>query len=380
MFVEVVRLFMVLLFTAAGFWLARDLGSSSTAPSVGGMLGCLAGYVSGGILGRLLERAVGAVERTVERVPAAQVLAGLVGGVAGGLAGALLAAPLVIAVEVEIALPLIGLVVWIAAYAGYRVAAHKSAELFHLVGLSTRPLVRATPFDRKDGFVVDTSAVMDGQLLPLTRAGLLDGDLLVPRFVLDELQGLADSPDTTRSRRAQRGLEVLDVLRREAPAHVYVLDDEVPEIAEVDAKLVALALRLQLRLLTNDTNLSRIAEVQGVPTCNLRRLAADLGPGIVGGDVIEVALQRPGRESGQGVGFLDDGSMVVVNGGAGLVGAGPRQFVVASIVPTAVGRLVFARLDDASGAVTGSEGMGSTADGESVVRELHPRSSPKAPA
>ena len=182
--------------------------------------------------------------------------------------------------------------------------------------------MRARPYDDSDGFIVDSSAVMDGQLLPLSRSGLFRDDLYVPRFVLDELQGMADANDE-RSRRAQRGLEILEVLRREAPSRVLVLDDEVPEVDEVDAKLVALARKLQLRLLTNDVNLAKVAEIQGVPAIIPRRLAADLIPGVLAGETLVVALNRPGRHPGQGVGFLDDGSMVVVNGGEDLVGAGP---------------------------------------------------------
>ena len=118
------------------------------------------------------------------------------------------------------------------------------------------------------------------------------------------------------------------------------------EHAGVDAKLVALARRLQLRLLTNDVNLARVAEVQGVLTVIPRRLAADLVPGVLAGETIQVALTRAGRHPGQGVGFLEDGSMVVVNGGVDLVNAGPMSFVVSSIVPTIAGRIVFARSDD----------------------------------
>jgi uncharacterized protein YacL len=203
--------------------------------------------------------------------------------------------------------------------------------------------VQAQRFEDSDGFLVDTSAVMDGQLLPLARSGLFRDDLMVPGFVLDELQGMADAGDD-RSRRARRGLETLETLRREAPNRVYVLDDEVPEVKEVDAKLVRLARKLQIRLLTNDVKLAKVAEVQGVPTVIPRRLASELSPAVVAGETIEVALTRNGRHEGQGVGFLEDGSMVVVNGGADLVDAGPLQLVVSSIVPTAAGQLVFARV------------------------------------
>ena len=127
---------------------------------------------------------------------------------------------------------------------------------------------------------------------------------------------------------------------------MLVLDDEVPEVDEVDAKLVALARKLQLRLLTNDVNLAKVAEIQGVPAIIPRRLAADLIPGVLAGETLVVSLNRPGRHPGQGVGFLDDGSMVVVNGGEDLVGAGPVSLVVSSIVPTSAGRMVFARPND----------------------------------
>jgi uncharacterized protein YacL len=211
--------------------------------------------------------------------------------------------------------------------------------------MSTRPLVRAQAYDARDGMLVDTSVIMDGQLLPLARAGVLSGDVMVARFVLDELQGFADAPDDVRRRRARRGLETLEALRSEGNVRVFVLDDEVPEHKEVDAKLIALARRLQLRLLTNDGPLARNADLQGVPTCNLRRLAQELTPSIGPGDFVRVALTREGKEPGQGVGHLEDGSMVVVNGGSELVGGPEVMLQVTSVVPTAAGRLLFARTE-----------------------------------
>jgi uncharacterized protein YacL len=343
-FVEVVRLFLVVLFTAAGFWIGRDLAPQTvTIDGIAGMLGCLVGYVLGGFLGRSLAQVVGVVERRIDRLPPPAVLAGLLGGAAGAVMGATLSAPALLLLDPSIALPLGGLIVWTSAYTGFRIAVHESEALFAAFGLSTRPLVRATPYAESDGFLIDTSAIMDGQLLALTRSGIFRVDFLVPRFVLDELQGFADARDDPRARRAQRGLEGLDAVRRESIGRVLVLDDEVPEIRDVDAKLIALAKRLQVRLLTTDANLARNAEVQGVPTVNLRRLAADLAPEIVGGQPLRVSLLKEGQQPGQGVGYLDDGSMVVVNDGEALVGAGELDFIATSVVPTAAGRIVFAR-------------------------------------
>jgi uncharacterized protein YacL len=338
-----VRLFVVLLGTAGGFWVARDLGSESEA--LAAMIGCLAGYVGGGMFGRLLERALGVVERRVNHIPPAQVVAGTLGAIAGASAALLLVLPVSLFLPARAAIPLAGLLAWVFAWLGFRVLGAKSVQVLEMLGLSTRPLVRAHAFDARDGLLVDSSVVMDGQLLALARAGILGSDLLVPRFVLDEVQGFADSADETRRRRATRGMEALETLRDEGSLRIYVLDQELPDFAGVDAKLIALAQRLQLRLLTNDGPLTRNAELQGVRTTNLRKLAHEISPVVVPGDFVRVALTREGKEAGQGVGHLDDGSMVVVNGGADLVG-GPEVLIqVTSIVPTSAGRLVFASLE-----------------------------------
>ena len=344
MFVEGVRLFVVVLGTAAGYALAKDL--SFEAVGVGAMIGCLAGYVAGGLLGRLLDRALGAVEKKVESVPPARVVAGAIGALTGAAVAAAFVLPIALLLPARIAIPVAGLVAWVAGWLGLRVLGERSVAVLEMLGLSTRPLVRAHAFDASDGLLVDTSVVMDGQLLALTRAGILGSDLLVPRFVLDELQGFADAPDETRARRARRGLETLERLRAEGPGRLYILDDELPDIDQVDAKLVALARRLQLRLLTNDGPLARNAEIQGVATCNLRKLAQEISPSVLPGDFVRVALTREGRETGQGVGHLDDGSMVIVNGGVDLVGGPEVMLQVTSVVPTSAGRLLFAKLED----------------------------------
>lgn len=349
MFVEIVRLFMVAFATMAGLTVGQNFDARAADPggsglqSLGGVVGCLVGYVAGGILGRLLERGLGIVERSTERLPATKLFSGAAGAVIGGLLGAMLALPAPLLLQPAVGLPLLGLSVWSVSWLGMRIGMNKAEELFAMAGLSTRPLIRSTPYAAGDGYVVDTSAIMDGQLLPLARAGLLEGDLLVPLFVLDELQGLADATDGTRSRRARRGLEILDMLRTDGAARVSVIDDEMPGFTEVDAKLVALAKRLQTRLLTTDGNMARVAEVQGVATCNLRQLAYELWPARMPGDVVHVELVRKGNEDGQGVGYLEDGSMVVVSEAAALVGA-EVDVMVTSTIPTAVGRMVFAKL------------------------------------
>ena len=361
MFVEVMRGLVVLLGTAAGYLLARDLAPSApSAGGIGAMLGVLVGYLSGGMLGRSMDRALGVVERRTARVPGPRLFAATLGALAGAVAGTIGTLPLLLHVRPALSVPIAAIATWFLGALGARIAAARCGDLFAAAGLSTRPLVRSEAFDARDGHLVDTSAIMDGRFAGLVRAGVLTGDLLVPRFVLDELQGFADGgPESPQARRARRGLESLDAFGREGSVRVRVLDDEVPEVAEVDAKLVALARRLELRLITADAPLAQVAELQGVPTLNVRRLAADLAAPVVAGETLTVRLVKPGREPGQGVGFLDDGSMVVVNGGAGAVGAEPITVTVSSVVPNAAGRIVFARPVADGGAPVGTAPTGS---------------------
>jgi len=357
-FVEVSRLLVVVTFMLTGLAVGRSADSTAAA-TLAPVLGTLLGYVAGGVLGRLIDRALGVVEAKVEHVSGARLLTGALGALAGGAAGVVLAVPFVFLLPVVQAVLVGSLLVWTGITLGVRVAVAKSEDLFAMAGLSTRPLVRSSPYAKGDGHILDTSAVMDGSLGSLVRAGLVDQDLFVPRFVLDELQGFADAHETVQARRARAGLELLGTLQQDGPVHVKVLDDEVPEHAEVDAKLVALARRLEIRLLTCDVNLQRVAELQGVRVINVRRLAADLRPGHVAGETFTIELVRPGKEAGQGVGYLDDGSMVVVNGAAERIGETVTAEVT-STLPTSVGTLVFARLSgadadtDASSAATPS--------------------------
>ncbi|MGI8793075.1 MAG: PIN/TRAM domain-containing protein [Acidimicrobiales bacterium] len=348
MFVEIVRLFIVFFATIAGYSLGRGDGvAAGNGAVIGSTLGASVGYVVGGMIGRLLRRAMGTVERQFERAPAGRVLAGAVGAAfLGGLA-ALIGVPLVVLLPGLWGWPALGLLVYLGLWLGYRIASSKFEELLALAGLSTRPLVRAAPYGDFDGdaVLVDSSAIIDGRLLGVARAGFLHAPMLVPQFVLDEVQGIADASDPTRRRRGLRGLDMLAAMRTEAGVDVHVLDDPVVEHDEVDAKLVTLARRLNVRLLTVDHALQRVAEVQGVLCLNLDRLASGLQPAHVPGEVVQVQITREGRDPGQGVGFLDDGTMVVVGGAASRVGEDVEARVTGN-AKTSVGTMLFASLDE----------------------------------
>ena len=350
MFVEITRLFIVILATAAGYTLGRGdavVEATGNGAVVGATLGACVGYVAGGVLGRLLRRAMGVVENKVEDFHAGRMLAGAVGGAFLGGLCALVGVPLVIVLPGLWGWPLLALLIWIGLYLGWRIAAQKYEELLALAGLSTRPLVRATPYGggEIDAHLIDSSAIVDGRLLAVTRAGFLKGALLVPRFVLDEVQSIADAQDPVRRRKGRRGLDLLDALRSQPGSEVHVLDDEVVELDDIDAKLVALARRLKVDLVTTDEPLQRVAELQGVRCLNLARLADGLRPVHVAGEVIRLPIAREGREPGQGVGFLDDGTMVVVGDAAGLVGKEVDVRITGN-VRTALGTMLFASVSE----------------------------------
>ncbi|HEX7167094.1 MAG TPA: PIN domain-containing protein [Acidimicrobiales bacterium] len=346
MFVEITRLFIVFLATAAGYTLGRGdavAGASENGAIVGATLGACVGYVAGGVLGRLLRSAMGVVEERVDELHAGRMLAGAFGGACTGGLTALATAPLVVILPGLWGWAVAAQFVWIGVYFGWRVGWRKYEDLLALAGLSTRPLVRATPYGGGEtaAHLLDTSAILDGRLLAVTRAGFVQGALLVPRFVLDEVQSVADAHDPVRRRKGRRGLDLLDALRSSATNEVHVLEDDVVELDEVDAKLVALARRLKVDLLTVDEPLQRVAELQGVKVLNLARLSAGLRPVHVAGEVIRIPITREGREPGQGVGFLDDGTMVVVGDAAALVGREVDVRITGN-VRTALGTMLFA--------------------------------------
>ena len=206
------------------------------------------------------------------------------------------------------------------------------------------PYVRFVPHEVDTPLVVvDTSALIDGRIAKICEAGFLSAALVIPRFVLDELNVVADSSDSVRQARGRRGLEVLGELRKIKNIDIRIPESDVTKKQDVDAKLVFLAQSMNAKLLTTDFNLAKMAEFHGVHWLNLNSLARSLRPELVLGEHLEVELVKAGKEEGQAVGYLEDGSMVVVQGGRSYVGQ--RVTVeIASVLPSAGGKMVFARM------------------------------------
>jgi len=205
------------------------------------------------------------------------------------------------------------------------------------------PYVRLSRHDRgEEAYLVDTSTIIDGRLLDLCKAHFLEGRLIIPRFVLKELQAVADSTDPVKRSRGRRGLEVLNQLRQLVSSDVRIHEEELPGITETDAKLVKLAQMLGSRIITTDYNLNKIAEFQNASVLNINELAQALRPVVLPGETLEVKPIKEGKEHHQAVAYLDDGTMVVVENGRPFIGQSVRGLVT-SVLQTAAGRMVFVR-------------------------------------
>jgi uncharacterized protein YacL len=223
-------------------------------------------------------------------------------------------------------------------------------ELFGGARESVRGRVLAGGGDR---VLVDTSAIIDGRIADVAQTGFLFCTLVVPRFVLGELQQVADSADANKRARGRRGLDVLEQLQKNSLAPVEIVDLEVEGPLDVDSKLVRLARSRDWSLLTNDYNLNRVAALQGITVLNINDLANALKATCIPGDIIRLRIIHPGKDSGQGVGYLADGTMVVVEGASRLVGE-ESDIVVTRAIQTAAGRIIFGRLKDQSNGHTSS--------------------------
>lgn len=284
----------------------------------------------------------GAILRAVLSLSSGEFVTAVVGMLTGLLMGFLLGLPLSALPEPYGTLVPIGVsVVFGLGMLGATVAKrHDLMAAAEAVGLLPRPRTERD-VARGQRIFVDTSAVIDGRIADIVATGFVSGKLVVPRFVLDELQRIADSPDTLRRNRGRRGLEILGSLQK-GPVPVEVDEADVPNIPDVDGKLVALARAAGGAILTTDFNLNRVADLQGIRVLNVNSLANAMKPAFLPGDELRVKVIQEGKEAGQGVGFLDDGTMIVVEGGHRFLDR-EVDVLVTRVLQTVAGRMVFAQ-------------------------------------
>jgi uncharacterized protein YacL len=313
-----------------------------------GLVGALTGLILPPFLST---RPLRAFRSILARISPQSLFASLLGLIVGLMVAALLAFPLsLLPSPFGRIMPFIGVV--ILGYMGVSVFVTRQNDLFSVFTAFRGSGAQGNSGATSDGpgqnwaetrtILLDTSVIIDGRIADIARTGFLPGSLLIPRFVLNELQYIADSPDSLRRQRGRRGMEVLAQLQREPSIPVRITDIDVEGVREVDDKLVILARQMRCPILTNDFNLNRIAELQGVTILNINELANAVKSVMLPGEVLCVRIIQEGKEPNQGVGYMDDGTMVVVESGREHLEK-EVNVLVTKVLQTAAGRMIFAR-------------------------------------
>jgi uncharacterized protein YacL len=335
--VEGVRLIFIAVLGAAGYQVGASLwGSTGTRALLAVFIGAGCGYVVGGVMGRLTLKAVKGMEEELRRKPAPVIAGGVVGLIIGLLIAALLMVPLLF-LPSGAAWPAIVFIYLTVGSLGFRLGQAKYEDLFGLVGMKPRASAGA----RGDLYVMDTSALIDGRVSDLVATGFVSGTILLHDGVLRELQAISDSSDPTRRSRGRRGLDVLVDLQKQPTVQFQLVEEH--GVIDVDAALVRLARERGAQLITVDHNLSKVAEAVRVPVAQINALASKFRVPYTAGDELQVRLVKEGREHGQGIGYLEDGTMVVVERATELIGS-QVDVTVRNVIQTTTGRMVFAAL------------------------------------
>ena len=314
---------------------ATTIGVSIFGGSVCGLIS----YLISPMLIKSARRINNWIETALKSVPTQDIAVGVTGLVIGLLVGALLGLALH-------RIPLIGnyltaLVTLFTGYLGTSLMLNRKEEMTFLTNLFTRQ-ARADKSGARSAKILDTSVIIDGRIVDIAATGFLEGVIIVPGFVLEELRHIADSSDTLKRNRGRRGLDILNRIQKESHIPVQIVEHDFDDIPEVDSKLIKLAKMLKGKIVTNDYNLNKVCELQGVPVLNINELANAIKPVVLPGEEMPAQIIKDGKEIGQGVAYLDDGTMVVVEGGRRYIGE-TIDVVVTSVLQTAAGRMIFAK-------------------------------------
>ncbi len=344
------RMIGLILFGTMGVWFGvylSDLlgGLVELWASVMGLMGVLIGLV---LSPYIIVRPIKAFRAKIRQISARTLFSGIFGLILGLLISVLISFPLgALAEPLNRWLPIISSI--FLGYFGIFIFVSRQNDIFSL----WKSISRSNSSDTESSgssdsirqILLDTSVIIDGRVADIASTGFLSGELLIPGFVLNELQYIADSSDNLRRQRGRRGLEILAKMQKAPLIHVNISDIDVEGSRQVDDKLVILAKQLRIPVLTNDFNLNRVAELQGVTIMNINELANAVKAVYLPGEVLPVRVIQEGREPGQGVGYLDDGTMVVVHGGTNHIGI-EMNTVVTKVLQTAAGRMIFARIEN----------------------------------
>jgi uncharacterized protein YacL len=317
---SVIKSLIFIVFVFSGYFLGAQLNARIEGAAIGIVSGTIA------IL----------VERILRKVNIGRIIGGITGLAIGIVFADLLLYPLKIMLP---GVPLLSFVInALFGYGGLLIGIKRGESLTMTVFLK---ILRGQGID-ENRKILDTSVIIDGRIADVCEAGFLDGLFLLPQFILQELQHIADSPDPLKRARGRRGLDILHRLQKMAHLTVRITDEDFPKIREVDAKLVALARAHDAKIITNDFNLNKIAELQGVIVLNINELASALKPVVLPGESLKIFVIKEGKEYNQGVAYLEDGTMVVVENGRRLIGKNV-DVTVTSVLQTTAGRMIFSR-------------------------------------
>ncbi len=312
-------------------------------------VGALVGLMLTPIVLWAAKQAVSWMVTSLHRTPTSDIVAGAVG----------LIVSLIIAILLTLAfprnIPLVGdylpiIFTVFMGYAGMTVAVKKKEELLNLFSLVPRSMEKVVSSREKANKasarlpvkLLDTSVIIDGRIFDICKSGFIEGALIIPRFVLEELQHIADSSDLLKRNRGRRGLDILNKMQKELNITIQIVEKDYDDMSEVDSKLVRLAKSMGGKVVTNDYNLNKVCELQGVPVLNINELANAVKPIVLPGEEMVVQVIKDGKELGQGVAYLDDGTMIVVDGGRRFIGE-TVGVLVTSVLQTAAGRMIFAK-------------------------------------
>lgn len=357
---KIMRLIIALVFLAGGLSLGYTLTNSGwltvTNLEIGLVLivfpGVLAGLIGFSIAPFLIKWTIQTtkwVESKLQRMPLSDLLGAAIGLIVGLIIANLLGSSFARIPWVGNYVPLAGSILF--GYLGMSIGLKKKEELLSVFSIfpkigRDRDKLSPIKIDYKNSScsykILDTSVIIDGRIADICKSGFIDGTLVIPGFVLEELRHIADSSDALKRNRGRRGLDILNKIRKELDVMVQISERDFAEIAEVDSKLVRLAQEINGVVITNDYNLNKVAELQGVKVLNINELANALKPVFLPGEEMVVQIVKDGKESKQGIGYLDDGTMIVVEQGKKFINQ-TIIVVVTSVLQTAAGRMIFAK-------------------------------------
>jgi uncharacterized protein YacL len=326
--------------SSSSFGMMQRSGTYYMNVAIGAVFGVVLATMLAGQIIRFMQKGV----EQAAALPMRKLIAGA-GGLLAGLLLTVLIYPAVSALEgMGRLIPAVMMAGF--GYLGMHIGLNKQEELAEGFAALLERRRSVSPVDEAGGYeehkILDTSVIIDGRIADICKTGFIEGTLVIPEFVLEELQHIADSSDLLKRNRGRRGLDILNKIQKELDVKVLIYEGDFEEIGEVDSKLVKLAKALHGKVVTNDFNLNKVCELQGVSVLNINDLANAVKPVVLPGEEIIVQVIKDGKEHGQGVAYLDDGTMIVVEGGREYIG-NTMEVLVTSVLQTSAGRMIFAK-------------------------------------